>query len=176
MLVYICSAGRQLRGCKRGISSKLSKTILYQFACLKHRKTKVLLNFCIIAWLWNKGLWYCKIVTQRVQVLGGQGKLLSNSHPGRHMMGPVTLRLLLFCSKVRASHLLTASLMTAPSSLAIAKAFWPETETSKLKDRAELGADHEWGRTHVDFSDRSADSAAVQPVDACFSSGTVPMC
>ncbi|XP_075875521.1 solute carrier family 28 member 3-like [Nelusetta ayraudi] len=44
---------------------------------------------------------------------------------------------------VKASHLLTASVMTAPSSLAIAKAFWPETETSKLKDRAELGVDHE---------------------------------
>lgn len=49
----------------------------------------------------------------------------------------------LLCSQVKASHLLTASVMTAPSSLAIAKAFWPETETSKLKDRAELGVDHE---------------------------------
>lgn len=33
-------------------------------------------------------------------------------------------------SKIEATHLLTASLMSAPSSLAIAKAFWPETETS----------------------------------------------
>ncbi|XP_056231467.1 solute carrier family 28 member 3-like isoform X2 [Seriola aureovittata] len=33
---------------------------------------------------------------------------------------------------VEASHLLTASLLSAPASLAIAKTFWPETETPKV--------------------------------------------
>ncbi|KAJ8380903.1 hypothetical protein SKAU_G00016810 [Synaphobranchus kaupii] len=33
---------------------------------------------------------------------------------------------------IQASHLLTASVMSAPASLAIAKTFWPETETPKI--------------------------------------------
>lgn len=35
-----------------------------------------------------------------------------------------------FC-KVEATHLITASLMSAPASLAISKMFWPETETPR---------------------------------------------
>lgn len=34
-----------------------------------------------------------------------------------------------FSFEVEATHLLTASLMSAPAPLAIAKTFWPETET-----------------------------------------------
>ncbi|VCW69284.1 unnamed protein product, partial [Gulo gulo] len=33
---------------------------------------------------------------------------------------------------VSPSHLLTASVMSAPASLAVAKLFWPETETPKI--------------------------------------------
>lgn len=35
-------------------------------------------------------------------------------------------------SQVSPSHLLTASVMSAPASLAVAKLFWPETETPKI--------------------------------------------
>ncbi|KAG9337197.1 hypothetical protein JZ751_029677, partial [Albula glossodonta] len=36
---------------------------------------------------------------------------------------------------IQASHLLTASVMSAPASLAIAKTFWPETETPKVSKK-----------------------------------------
>uniref|UniRef100_A0A3Q4BDW1 Sodium/nucleoside cotransporter n=1 Tax=Mola mola TaxID=94237 RepID=A0A3Q4BDW1_MOLML len=42
---------------------------------------------------------------------------------------------------VEATHLLTASVMSAPASLAIAKMFWPETETSSLTDNQDLKID-----------------------------------
>ncbi|XP_073321881.1 solute carrier family 28 member 3-like [Pagrus major] len=42
---------------------------------------------------------------------------------------------------VEASHLLTASVMSAPASLAIAKTFWPETETSRVTARQDLKMD-----------------------------------
>lgn len=35
-------------------------------------------------------------------------------------------------SQVSSSHLLTASVMSAPAALAISKLFWPETETPKI--------------------------------------------
>lgn len=35
-------------------------------------------------------------------------------------------------SQVSSTHLLTASVMSAPASLAVAKLFWPETETPKI--------------------------------------------
>lgn len=43
--------------------------------------------------------------------------------------------------EVEATHLLTASVMSAPASLAIAKMFWPETETSSLTDNQDLKID-----------------------------------
>ncbi|XP_068616920.1 solute carrier family 28 member 3-like [Brachionichthys hirsutus] len=43
---------------------------------------------------------------------------------------------------VDATHLLTASVMSAPGSLAIAKTFWPETETSRVKSSHEVKMDH----------------------------------
>uniref|UniRef100_A0A3Q1IPF9 Sodium/nucleoside cotransporter n=1 Tax=Anabas testudineus TaxID=64144 RepID=A0A3Q1IPF9_ANATE len=48
---------------------------------------------------------------------------------------------------VDATHLLTASLMSAPASLAIAKIFWPETETPRVMDRHDLKMDR--GYTNV---------------------------
>ncbi|CAF94919.1 unnamed protein product, partial [Tetraodon nigroviridis] len=37
---------------------------------------------------------------------------------------------------VRSQHVLTSTVMSAPASLAIAKTFWPETETSSVKDES----------------------------------------
>ncbi|KAM3610763.1 uncharacterized protein V6R79_008629 [Siganus canaliculatus] len=42
---------------------------------------------------------------------------------------------------VEATHLLTASVMSAPASLAIAKTFWPETETSRVTTSDQLKMD-----------------------------------
>lgn len=42
------------------------------------------------------------------------------------------LAFFLLKSQVSSTHLLTASVMSAPASLAVAKLFWPETETPKI--------------------------------------------
>lgn len=40
--------------------------------------------------------------------------------------------------QVEAKHVLTATVMSAPASLAIAKTFWPETEVSHVKDESDI--------------------------------------
>ncbi len=43
--------------------------------------------------------------------------------------------------EVEATHLVTASVMSAPASLAIAKTFWPETETPSVAASHDLKID-----------------------------------
>lgn len=105
-----------------------------------------------------------------------KGLRLQKVHQSPHKATCQTHSGLSSSSQVKASHLLTASVMTAPSSLAIGKAFWPETETSRLKDRAELGVDHEWGWTRTwSFFSPLRRRLCCPTSWHLFSAGTVPM-
>lgn len=42
---------------------------------------------------------------------------------------------------MKAKYVLTATVMTAPASLAVGKIFWPETETSQVKDEKDIKTD-----------------------------------
>ena len=53
---------------------------------------------------------------------------------------------LCFSLEVNATHLLTASVMSAPASLAIAKTFWPETEIPSTTDNHDLKMDKGYTR------------------------------
>uniref|UniRef100_H2ZUV3 Sodium/nucleoside cotransporter n=1 Tax=Latimeria chalumnae TaxID=7897 RepID=H2ZUV3_LATCH len=59
---------------------------------------------------------------------------------------------------VSASHLLTASVMSAPASLAIAKLFWPETETPKISND-EFKMERGGGRNLIEAASLGASTA-----------------
>ncbi|KAM7392053.1 hypothetical protein PAMP_022695 [Pampus punctatissimus] len=60
---------------------------------------------------------------------------------------------------VEATHLLTASFMSAPASLAIAKMFWPETETSSTKDSHDLKMDKGESTNFLEAASQGASNA-----------------
>uniref|UniRef100_A0A8C8JA38 Sodium/nucleoside cotransporter n=1 Tax=Oncorhynchus tshawytscha TaxID=74940 RepID=A0A8C8JA38_ONCTS len=62
---------------------------------------------------------------------------------------------------IEASHLLTASVMSAPASLAIAKTFWPETETPKVTAKKGLKLETGEGSNLLEAASRGASSSIV---------------
>ncbi|XP_029296076.1 solute carrier family 28 member 3-like [Cottoperca gobio] len=60
---------------------------------------------------------------------------------------------------VEATHLLTASVMSAPASLAIAKMFWPETETRSVTARHDLKIDHGESKNLLEAASHGASCA-----------------
>ncbi|XP_076586657.1 solute carrier family 28 member 3-like [Chaetodon auriga] len=60
---------------------------------------------------------------------------------------------------VEAAHLLTASVMSAPASLAIAKMFWPETETSSVTTSRDLKLDKGESTNMLEAASQGASSA-----------------
>ncbi|XP_041720660.2 solute carrier family 28 member 3 isoform X2 [Coregonus clupeaformis] len=62
---------------------------------------------------------------------------------------------------IEASHLLTASVMSAPASLAIAKTFWPETEIPKVTAKKGLKLETEEGSNLLEAASHGASSSIV---------------
>ncbi|XP_052334537.1 solute carrier family 28 member 3-like isoform X5 [Oncorhynchus keta] len=62
---------------------------------------------------------------------------------------------------IEASHLLTASVMSAPASLAIAKTFWPETEIPKVTAKKGLKLETGEGSNLLEAASRGASSSIV---------------
>ncbi|KAM4616787.1 solute carrier family 28 member 3-like [Polymixia lowei] len=62
---------------------------------------------------------------------------------------------------IEASHLLTASVMSAPASLAIAKVFWPETETTRITDSGDLKLHKGESKNLLEAASYGATSAVV---------------
>ncbi|XP_049433819.1 solute carrier family 28 member 3-like isoform X3 [Epinephelus fuscoguttatus] len=60
---------------------------------------------------------------------------------------------------IEATHLLTATLMSAPASLAIAKMFWPETETPSVSTSDDLQLDHGDSKNVFEAASQGASSA-----------------
>ncbi|XP_068167395.1 solute carrier family 28 member 3-like [Antennarius striatus] len=60
---------------------------------------------------------------------------------------------------VEAKHLLTASVMSAPASLAIAKMFWPETETSRITSARDIKIDHGESSNMLEAASQGATAA-----------------
>ncbi|XP_037652780.1 solute carrier family 28 member 3 isoform X2 [Choloepus didactylus] len=60
---------------------------------------------------------------------------------------------------VSASHLLTASVMSAPASLAIAKLFWPETETPKITVKNAMKMENGDSRNLLEAATQGASSS-----------------
>ncbi|XP_077004661.1 solute carrier family 28 member 3 isoform X2 [Tamandua tetradactyla] len=60
---------------------------------------------------------------------------------------------------VSASHLLTASVMSAPASLAIAKLFWPETETPKITLKNAIKMENGGSRNILEAATQGASSS-----------------
>lgn len=56
-------------------------------------------------------------------------------------------------SQVSSTHLLTASVMSAPASLAVAKLFWPETETPKITLKNAMKMENGWVETAHHLND-----------------------
>ncbi|XP_056888391.1 solute carrier family 28 member 3-like isoform X1 [Takifugu flavidus] len=60
---------------------------------------------------------------------------------------------------VKATYVLTATVMTAPASLAVGKIFWPETETSQVKDEEDIKTNIETNTTVIEAASTGATSA-----------------
>ncbi|XP_029685592.1 solute carrier family 28 member 3-like isoform X2 [Takifugu rubripes] len=60
---------------------------------------------------------------------------------------------------VKATYVLTATVMTAPASLAVGKIFWPETETSQVKDEEDIKTNIETNTTVFEAASTGATSA-----------------
>ncbi|XP_078106985.1 solute carrier family 28 member 3-like isoform X2 [Sander vitreus] len=60
---------------------------------------------------------------------------------------------------VEATHLLTASMMSAPASLAIAKVFWPETETPSATASHDIKIDHGKSKNVLEAASQGASCA-----------------
>ncbi|XP_059193504.1 solute carrier family 28 member 3-like [Centropristis striata] len=60
---------------------------------------------------------------------------------------------------VEATHLLTASIMSAPASLAVAKMFWPETETPNVSPSHDLQLDKGESKNVLEAASQGASSA-----------------
>ncbi|XP_049626658.1 solute carrier family 28 member 3 [Suncus etruscus] len=60
---------------------------------------------------------------------------------------------------VSSSHLLTASVMSAPASLAVAKLFWPETETPKITLKNAMKMEHGDSRNLLEAASQGASSS-----------------